>query len=141
MARIIRHKRRDKVEMEIKLTKEACFMLYRMFWSPQTLGEDKPYQAKDNLAQAEIVAAMRWMSTKVFKVVNKDKADERFEFSAFSGKVKQRYLDRMLDVAKHYDKSGRLIQNCTSYAEVISGLTGKEDGIEAVDEDEPPKPA
>lgn len=121
--------------MEIKLTKEACFMLFRMLWQPNSLGEDKAYQAKDEVARAEVVTIMRWLSTKVYRTVDKGLPQERFEFDAFTGTIKQRFIDRMLDVAKHYDKSGRQVQNVISYTDLMTGLTGKDSvAIESVEE-------
>lgn len=122
--------------MEITLTKEATLMLYRMFWQPQTLGEDKPYQTKDLMGHEDVVAIQRWLSTKVFKLADKGTAQERFDFAPFTGKIKQRYVDRLNTIVKHYEKSGNLIQNSVSYYELVSALTpGKPKELESVEEE------
>lgn len=116
--------------MELKLTGPACAMLWKMFCVPQTLDQDRPYAAADALAATEVTAISRWLLTKVFK-----KEGDRYVWEAgWSGRIKDRYRDRLQDVAKHYEKSGRVIVNCESYMDLLNSLEGKGTDSDSVEE-------
>ena len=120
--------------MEITLTPGASVMLTRMLYNPQSLTEDKPYQAADPIAQQEVVSISKWLQNKVLEKSPMQSGEEQVRFKTWTGKVKEHYIKRLKAIAEHYKKSGQSIQNCESYVELMNGLDGKPQTVEEVEE-------
>lgn len=120
--------------MELKLSQTAVSMLFRMFFQPATLQDDKPYQAKDAIATQDVYNISRWLSDRVFTKVNEGTEQERFVFKAWTGKLKQNYVKRIKEVVEHYKKSGSSIENLTAFVELKAALDNRPPEIESVEE-------
>lgn len=122
--------------MKLKLSKNSMGMLNLMVRLPVNLAgglrtmveKIKPYKAQDDVASREVGRIARWLE-KQFK--------DKSEPPAYEGKIEQRYVDRMKDIAKHYEEVGRSSYLVQEYVGLLDELEGKEADGEGIEETTP----
>lgn len=124
--------------MRIELSLDASTLLFRMLCAPRSLASSpdervNEYNAKDTIAQTDCANIHRWMTTKV--ATPRDDGSGAYKMNAYNGKIKEKYVARLKEIAKHYENIGRNVTNCRAYEELLLALDGKPMVIDAVEED------
>ena len=128
--------------MEIEFTESGLSFMFRMIVSPNLLAPDQPYKAPDQPAAEDLMGLKRWL-------LDKDKKRAWIETESVQGgvwkfatnlkiKMRKRYIDRLKELTKHYQGSGRLVQNVEGYEELCASLEGKKVVVESVEEETTP---
>lgn len=120
--------------MEISLTIPASGMIFRMLQSPHLLAPDQPYKAPDSPAAQEIVALTKWVVSGKIAELGDEGGQKVWKFKEYSGKLKECYIKRLKEVCEHYKNSGRLVQNCEGYEDLLAALKGEKVKLDPVEE-------
>ena len=123
--------------MDIVFTEAGLSFLFRMIVSPHTLSPDQPYSAPDQPAAQDLIGLKKWLLDE--KTPNKRAwiQDANWKFGDnLRVKMRKRYIERIKEMLKHYQKSGRVVNNVEGYEELSATLEGKPMSIESVEEEE-----
>jgi hypothetical protein len=128
--------------MELEFTEAGLSFMFRMVVSPNLLTPDQPYKAPDQPAAEDLMGLKRWLLDKDKKrawIENEGTQGGVWKFAnGLKVKMRKRYVDRLKELAKHYQGSGRLVMNVEGYEELCATLDGKKIVVESVEEDETP---
>jgi hypothetical protein len=122
----------------VKITAPAAVLLWKMLNAPREI-PDVPYKAPDDVAALEITRINRWLTDPKTKLISVSVGPGGMSIAGQPRdvEVKDRFVERMKQVCKHYENGGRLAQNCAAYMELQAGLDGRALEIEDVEDVKP----
>jgi hypothetical protein len=137
-----RHKeRRSEVNLEFPKTEigllNAFLREYQNLPMNEIMPPLRPYQAKDKPGAKQIAALQRWLEK---KVMEKKVEGTGYKFNDWSGSLPKVYVERLLEIVKHYEPLGMLptvfMQDYWSLRAKLEGEKPDFDDIECEIEEE-----
>jgi hypothetical protein len=112
--------------MEIDFSQNCSFMVWAMLKNPNQLSAQQgaginPYKAPDQPGGLQVVALQEFVDKKL----TEKPTDTTLKFKAWTGKLKQGYVVRLKEIAKHFEHVGMQTQNCNAYLDLLYALEGK----------------
>jgi len=127
-----RVRRARRVEMKLHLDEGMIGLLNGLLRAPHTLPthqlgqrEFPHYTAGDFAASREVVALQKWLEKACMKPIKMESGQDGFEFIEGTYGLKKVYVNRLLDIMKHYERMGRLASIVGPYCGLMDQLEGR----------------
>lgn len=153
--RWLARKRKERSEVEIEIEEMEISLLNIAIREPgamQRIGlPGSPYPCAEPEAAREVIQLKRWMEEKVFrketvkdaegKPVKNPDGTEAFNYfwSSWKGKLKQRYITRLIHVLDHYKQAFSTMPWVESWTTLKAKLLNEKIDWIGVEEEEEPK--
>jgi len=109
--------------MKINFTEGGSFMMFAMLKNPHLLQQGtQQYKAPDQLAAFQVIRLIKFTEK---NLTEKLEDGNRVKFKTGEFNLEASLVQRMKDIAKHFEQVGLLAGNCEAYLEFTYALEGK----------------
>jgi len=125
-ARWLAVKRKGRLPVKLTFSQKAVGLLNLMLRAPETLTSRvqgmQPWKAKDEPGARQIIRLQHWLEKSVLKKVT----EERYDIpETWAGALPGTYVDRLKEIARHYEPVGLAVGFSESYYDLLDSLEGK----------------